>query len=194
MFTNGTHPKEDPRVQRTRQRLNQAFGEVVPEKPLADVTVQDVLDRAHVSRATFYKYYRDVNDLFLTSIETILEQLATALVGSGAQSDRVVPVKDVFERLKPSGPSCQNLIASGRSHDLLELAHGHFARGIEQRLRELPRTSGMPRWERSAYAEALAGTLFSLLKWWVQHGQPVSAEEMDKMFHRLAWRGVEAGP
>ncbi len=181
-------------MQRTYQRLTQAFGALVREKRLADVTVQDVLDRAHVSRATFYKYYRDVNDLFLTVAETIFEEIATALVGSGAESDRLVPVADMFERLKPSGPSCQNLIASGRTHDLLELAHGHFARAIEQRLRELPRANGLEPSERSAYAEALAGTLFSLLKWWVQHGQPVSAEEMDKMFHRLAWQGVAARP
>lgn len=49
----------DRRIQRTRQLLQQAFQEVSQEKPFADISVQDVTERANVNRGTFYAHYTD---------------------------------------------------------------------------------------------------------------------------------------
>jgi hypothetical protein len=76
-------------------------------------------------------------------------------------------------------------------HDVMELGLGHFGRGIEQRLNEIPRARAISPDRRGALAQGLAGSLFSLLTWWVQHGMTLSPEEMDKLFHRLVWTGVD---
>ena len=52
-------PKVDPRVKRTRKLLQQAFKELMAEKPFRDITVQDIADRAEVNRATFYAHFED---------------------------------------------------------------------------------------------------------------------------------------
>ena len=65
---------------------------------------------------------------------------------------------------------------------------GHFARGIEQRLNEIPRARTISPERRAAIAHGLAGNLFSLLTWWVQHGMTSPPEEMDKLFHTLVWK------
>lgn len=47
--------------------------------------------------------------------------------------------------------------------------------------------------ERSAKAHALAGTLFSLLDRWIDHGMKADPKEMDvlfHLFHRRAWNGL----
>src|SRR5690349_21065326 len=49
----------DRRAERTRQMLRRAFLEVVREKGLTKVTVQDIVDQANVSRGTFYAHYSD---------------------------------------------------------------------------------------------------------------------------------------
>jgi AcrR family transcriptional regulator len=56
-----TFPEEklDPRVKRTRQLLEQAFSEVISEKGLQGISVQDITDRAGVNRATFYAHFED---------------------------------------------------------------------------------------------------------------------------------------
>ncbi len=55
-----TRPKgNDRRVLRTRQMIRTAFIEVVQEKGLAGTSVQDIADRANVSRGTFYAHYAD---------------------------------------------------------------------------------------------------------------------------------------
>lgn len=44
----------DLRVRRTRDALGSALIQLIQEKPINDITVQDVLDRAGVGRSTFY--------------------------------------------------------------------------------------------------------------------------------------------
>ena len=51
--------KDDRRSRRTRQILGNALVELMLEKRYADITVQDILDRADVGRSTFYTHYTD---------------------------------------------------------------------------------------------------------------------------------------
>jgi AcrR family transcriptional regulator len=182
---------EDRRVRRTRDRLGDAMMALLVEKPFDDITVQNVLDRAEVSRSTFYTHYRDKNDLFLSDGEEFFEAMATALSRHGDKSERVAPIQELFAHIAEVRPFYDALIASGRSQDLLELGQGHFARGIEQRFNEIPRARKIAADTRSAVAHSLAGSLFSLLAWWIRHDMSPSAEEMDKLFHRLVWTGSD---
>jgi AcrR family transcriptional regulator len=54
-----TKERIDPRARRTRQLLIKAFQELLAEKSLEAITVQDVADRATVNRATFYAHFED---------------------------------------------------------------------------------------------------------------------------------------
>src|SRR5882724_4985340 len=171
--------KEDQRVRRTRDRLGDALVELLVQKPFDDITVQDVLDRAGVSRSTFYTHYRDKNDLFLSDAEEFFEAMATALSRFGDKSERVAPVQELFAHVGEVRPFYNALVESGRMHDVMELGQEHFARGIEQRLKEISRSRTIPSNRRSAIAHGLAGSLFSLLTWWVHHGMVLSPDEMD---------------
>lgn len=55
--------KIDPRVKRTRQLLQGAMIDLMQEKPVESVTVQDITERAGVNRATFYAHFEDKNAL-----------------------------------------------------------------------------------------------------------------------------------
>jgi AcrR family transcriptional regulator len=183
--------KGDQRVRRTRDRLGDALVELLVQKPFDDITVQDVLVRAGVSRSTFYTHYRDKNDLFLSDADEFFEAMATGLSSFGDKSERVAPVQELFAHIAEVRPFYNALVESGRMHDVMELGQEHFARGIEQRLNEIPRARTIPSDRRGAIAHGLAGSLFSLLAWWVQHGMTLSPKEMDKLFHRLVWSGAD---
>lgn len=156
--------KGDQRVRRTRDRLGDALVELlVQKKPFDDITVQDVLDRAGVSRSTFYTHYRDKNDLFLSDAEDFFEAMATALSRFGDKSERIAPVQELFAHIAEARPFYNALLESGRIHDVMELGREHFARGIEQRFNEMPRARTIPPDCRGAIAHGLAGSLFSLL-------------------------------
>src|SRR5450432_382925 len=183
--------KEDQRVRRTRDRLGDALVGLLVRKPFEDITVQDVLDGAGVSRSTFYTHYRDKNDLFLSDVEEFFEGMATALSRFGDKSERVAPVQELFAHVGEARPFYHALVESSRLQDVMELGQAHFARGIERRFSEMPRARKIRPDRRAAVAHGLAGNLFSLLAWWVQHDMTLSPEEMDKLFHKLVWAGVD---
>ena len=95
----------DPRVRRTRDRLGDALVEILLQKPLADINVQEILDRAGVSRSTFYSHFRDTNDLFLSDVDDFFEAMATALSRAGSKSKRVAPVANCSRTSARAAPS-----------------------------------------------------------------------------------------
>lgn len=184
--------KTDARVRRTRDALGDALIALMQEKPFDTITVQDVLDRARVSRSTFYSHYSDKDDLLMSDAEEFFESISMALSVHGDKSDRVFPVKEFFTHLADVQPFYKALVKSGKFQENMELARGHFARGIERRLTELPRSRSISANELPAIAFTHAGALLSLLTWWLDRGMRESPSEMDALFHRMVWNGVSS--
>jgi AcrR family transcriptional regulator len=182
--------KTDARVRRTRDALGDALVALMQEKPFDTITVQEVLDRANVSRSTFYTHYSDKDDLLMSDAEEFFEAISMALSAHGDKSDRVFPVSEFFTHLSDVQPFFKALVKSGRYQENMELARGHFARGIERRLSELPRARSISPNQLPAIAFTHAGALLSLLTWWLDRGMRESPQEMDELFHRMFWNGL----
>jgi hypothetical protein len=128
----------------------------------------------------------------MSDAEEFFELVAMSLSAQGDKSDRVFPVQEFFAHITEAKQFLDALMSAGKFHDNMELAHGMFARGIEQRLSELPRGRGIPAHERPAIAFAHAGTLLSLLNWWIDRGMKQTPAEMDQLFHKMVWQGVQS--
>jgi AcrR family transcriptional regulator len=185
-----TKRKMDPRVRGTRDALGDALVALMHEKPFETIRVQHVLDRAHVSRSTFYSHYSDKNDLFLSDAEDFFEMMSTALIRHGDTSTRVAPVQEFFAHVAEMRQFISSMAASEKVRDVMELGQGHFARAIDQRLAALPATRGLSATRRSALAHASAGSLFSLLNWWLNQGGSTTPAQMDALFHQTLWSGI----
>jgi len=188
------HPKQlrkpDARVRRTRERLGMAMLALLQDKPFDNVTVQEVLDRASVGRSTFYLHFRDKNDLLLAQLEIFLEIMSTRLSVQKEASTRVAPVMEMFAHLGEQTKLYRALAASGRLNDFFDLAQDYFVRGIKRRLNESKRVAKIPPRELNARAVAIAGSLLSLMRWYMDHGAKEDPQEMDTMFHRMVWKGM----
>ena len=161
---------------------------LIEEKEFDAITVQEVLDRAGVGRATFYRHYRDKDDLFLSEVEEFFMMVSTMLTRKGADARRLVPVAELFRHVGEVREFYMALKAAGKVREVQELGRGMFARAIAERLR-LAGAQGEA-WALTAQGEALAGSLFALLDWWLEGGLKVEAGEMDRLFHEMAWGGV----
>lgn len=182
----------DPRILRTRDRLGDALIALMKERAFDEITVQHVLDRAGVGRSTFYSHYRDKDDLFISDVEDFFEMMAGMLTRRGAGAERIAPVRELFAHVGQSEDVRAAFIASGKMKDVLELGRGIMAKSIEERLRALGTTTDPVLLK--AHASALAGSLFALLEWWIGRGSQPAAEEMDRVFHQMAWAGVGKRP
>jgi AcrR family transcriptional regulator len=201
--------KQDRRILQTRDALGDAMVALMQEKSFESITVQHVLDRAGIGRSTFYAHYRDKNDLFFSDVDDFWQKAATSLWRLDENSTRVAPVRELLTHVADVRDFYNALVTSGRVHDVMELGEGHFARSIEQRLAHFNRRDKVsaPRAvnpqpaapaaadiSRKVLAQALAGALFSLLRWWIVHGKPVPADQMDTLYHQLVWTGAATQP
>lgn len=182
--------KPDARSRRTCERLGSAMIALIQEKPVAEVTIQDVLERASVGRSTFYSHYRDKDDLLLSQLEQFLEYMSTTLSKRKDRSPRLVPVAEMFDHIGHQNKLLRTLSDAGFLPDFYDLAQGYFERGIARRLVESKRLPNLSPAELEVRATAIAGSLLSLLRWWIDHGDKVSPQGMDELFHRMVWDGV----
>ena len=64
---------------RSRFLIKRAYGELLNEKDPSKISVTDIVDRANISRGTFYAHYLDVYDLNLAIQNNIIETLDVAM-------------------------------------------------------------------------------------------------------------------
>ncbi|MFP3919750.1 TetR/AcrR family transcriptional regulator [Lysinibacillus telephonicus] len=67
--------KVDRRIIKTQEGIKNAFTELMSEKNLDEITMQDISDRANVGRRTIYLHYLDKYDLLDKLIEEHINEL-----------------------------------------------------------------------------------------------------------------------
>src|ERR1700749_2529422 len=135
--TKKTPKNPDRRVLHTRDVLGDALVKLMHERPFEEITVQHILDRAGVSRSTFYAHFSDKNDLFLSDAEEFFEMMAAALSQQGDKSRRLAPVREMFEHAAEWRPFLKAMAEAGKIQDVMEIGRECFARGIARRLAEM---------------------------------------------------------
>lgn len=62
-----------------RERLTDAFFEAIKQKPYKKITVTELVRAAGINRTSFYKYFRDVHDLYLKVSKEIVGKITDGL-------------------------------------------------------------------------------------------------------------------
>ena len=65
----------DRRILNTKKKLTSTFLEMLNKKAIKDITVLELCKIANINRTTFYKYYKDIDDLALKIEEELMEEL-----------------------------------------------------------------------------------------------------------------------
>lgn len=71
----------DRRTLKTRKALYDALADLLTEKKLHKVTVQEIADKANVNRVTFYRHFLDVYDLYEKLENETLVELGILVLG-----------------------------------------------------------------------------------------------------------------
>ena len=84
-----------------RQCLFEALHDLMQESDFDDITVDRIVKRAHVSRPTFYRRYRDKDDLLNSSYEKILEDTLFKVYSGVSWRDAVTMIYQVIGEHAP---------------------------------------------------------------------------------------------
>jgi AcrR family transcriptional regulator len=187
-MTQSSEKRPDARTLRSYRALSDAMVDLMRTREFNAITVQDLLDRAGVGRATFYSHFRNKHDFLLSDLERMLKMLETHFDATAGASRRVAPVAEMFAHLDDSRDFAQALERSGKMEEIYDIASGHFARIIERRLRTLKaEPKELP---LAAASRVFAAMATELAKWWLGRETSLSARDMDDRFHELVWHGL----
>ena len=67
----------DKRIINTKKKLTNTLLLLLEEKKIKDITVLELCKKAKINRTTFYKYYKDIDDLVIKIEESLLSELET---------------------------------------------------------------------------------------------------------------------
>ena len=78
-------------MNRTKDAIVAAFGELLTERPLSKITVKDIVDRCEISRNTFYYHFEGIPSLLEQTVKYMTDQIIQAHSKFGSPMDCIAP-------------------------------------------------------------------------------------------------------
>lgn len=187
----------DRRVERTQQLIRKALLSLIQEKGFEALTVQQIIDRANVGRATFYAHFDNKDDLLASGFEELRASLKArqrdAFARGRSTEERVFAFseemfahaneyRDVFRAMvgKKSGAAVRRML-----HKLLVDLVRDDVTGTVARTD----SNAVP---TEALVQFIGSALFGLLMWWIEGKMRLSVAEINRLFRKLAIPALEA--
>ena len=78
-------------MNRTKDAIVAAFGELLTERPLSKITVKDIVDRCGINRNTFYYHFEGIPSLLEQTVKYMTDQIIQAHSKFGSPMDCIAP-------------------------------------------------------------------------------------------------------
>jgi AcrR family transcriptional regulator len=175
----------DPRVERSTGAVMSALRELLPEIPYRDLTVQQILDHAGVSRGTFYKHYRSKDDAFRASLAGMVAMFQR----HPARGDRVFPVRELIDHVASASALRGSLAGTERFERIWDDLRDELAFHLTG---ELAPADGSSPHAPVLAARVLGGAMVELVRWSAVTESSIPPTTLDTRFQRMAATTIAA--
>ena len=187
----------DRRIQRTQQLLHAALMSLVQEKGFEAVTVQEIIDRANVGRATFYAHFDSKDDLLASGIERLrvtLKERQHKALGAGMPDDaRLFAFShELFVHANDHRAVFRAMVGKRSGAVVQQLLHKMLVDLVRDEVKQLVSARGDDGTPVEAIAQFIGGGLLGLLIWWGNGKMRMAIDEVDSTFRRLAIPSLKA--
>jgi AcrR family transcriptional regulator len=189
--------RQDRRIQRTQQLLEAALLSLIKEKEFDAISVQEIIDRANVGRATFYAHYDNKEDLLESGFEGLLaalrERQREARSGDSDPDRRLLGFSRHLLAHADEHRDIFPAMVSKRGGALIQhLLRNLLLKVVREDVKEVAVQGGAKSVPEEATVQFIAGGLFGLMMWWLGAKRRLSVEEVDGLFRRLALPALKA--
>jgi AcrR family transcriptional regulator len=187
----------DRRVQKTQQLLQSALMALIQEKGFEALSVQNILDRANVGRATFYAHYDNKEDLLVSRLDEFRGSLQRRQKQAHAQAvtagDRLFAYsRELFLHVNEHRAVFRSMVGKRSGAVIQHLFHKMLVDLVREDLRDLIHESSNGAARREGVVHLIAGGLFGLVLWWVDGPMKLDVEQMDALFRRFALPAIKS--
>ena len=179
----------DRRVRRTRAALGQALLDLATERPFERLTVRELVDRADVGYATFFRHYASKEALLLDVFGGIVGELADLLQPTTEEGRLEEAGRQLFDYVARHEARLRLLFAAQRG----TAVEREVRAAVEARVLASPGFRPPADVPADLAAHHLAVASLALVAWWLEHGMPHPPERMGQIYARLVVGPVGGG-
>jgi AcrR family transcriptional regulator len=182
-----TQKRLDRRAQATREALLDALFALIEERGYERLTIQNLLDRANVGRATFYAHFESKDALLACSVARLRAGLVQAWKATSGQ--RLGFTLPLFQHL--AGARRIYLMAIVRENEMS--VERHIRQMLQDLVREdlaTRRSLGQGDASVDLAMHYVVGALWSTIVWWMDSSSPLPPEKVNALFQRLTFPGL----
>ncbi|MDQ1234194.1 AcrR family transcriptional regulator [Paenibacillus sp. SORGH_AS306] len=167
--------KIDRRILKSQEAMKTAVIELMTEKSFDEITLQDIAERANISRGTIYLHYADKLDLLNKLIEEHIEKLRS-ICRSVAELDFREAILPWFEYLEQNYLFFSTMLASKGAtsfrNQFVEFLREEFQNEVKQSGEKNDSIS------EDILLQFIVTSYAGITEWWIINKMPYSSEVM----------------
>ena len=186
--------QEDLRVIKTKRGLREAFIRLLFEKGYDAITIQDIATEAETARITFYRHYKNKEELLVDCLNVVYEELAERVkqVSPEQIQQGFSPLLFFYEHIQEKERLYQILFSSQGAQFLVNRIRKLIAeRTIIQIANQFP--SEQLQAPVEIIANHIASAQIGLVVWWLENDKPYPPEYMAQISFWLSFAGNARG-
>ena len=180
-------PKRTTITAHTKQNLIDAFWVLYCQKPLAQITVKEIVARAGYNRSTFYEYFTDVAAV-LTAIEDALIPTIDTLPPFVGESYSIgMPIAQFMQLYQQNAKFYLVLLGENGDPAFASKLKNSIKPTI---LRLYQAHAEYDELHRDFVVEFMLSALIGVMSYWFRQQQPLSQTQLLALMHQLMTKGV----
>lgn len=160
--------------QRVKESITNTLLKLLEQKSISEISVSEIVSKAGVARASFYRNYASKESVITTLIDDVLEKYRENLKYDGNDFYTYENVRRSFEYFSKYSTQVLDLHRFGYGSILLEMLN-HF----HEEMAGTMTYKSIERYKLYIYI----GSLYNTAMTWLQNGQKESIDEISDMFY-----------
>jgi len=187
--------KEDRRIRRTKSAIKEAFIDLLNEKEIEKITIQDITKRADINRGTFYLHFED-KYLLLDKMENeCIAEISNVtefynVLGNDAEETGRLFIKNVlttiFHHIDRNINFYRTILKLDRTSRLEEKMNSLFKENMQNYISVDHVIAGIPEMYFYRY---VSGATISVMKYWVQDPKRLPVDELILYIYKIVYNG-----
>jgi AcrR family transcriptional regulator len=170
---------------------------LIQERGFEALSVQDIIDRANVGRATFYAHFDNKEDLLASGIDglraSLKERQRQALSQTTAADEGLFGFShELFVHANEHRNVFQAMVGKRSGAVIQQLLHKMLVDLAREEVKALAARGDAGSMPTEAVVQFVGGGLFGLLMWWGNGKMRMPVEDVNALFRRLAIPAVKA--
>lgn len=183
----------DRRIRKSQEAIKMAVIDLMNEKNFDQITIQDISDRADVSRRTIYLHYVDKFDLLDKLIEEHIDEMRELCDSTDDDADYIDAGLLWFDYFERHSLFFSALLASKGSAFFRNRFLEFFLQELEKKENNMPEGNNQGLTDGADVDDQFLGAaIVGVVEWWFKNGKPLPPSFMAQRLGSLLRRNLEA--